>query len=61
VIERERGSREYKKGTSERSGSIYIARVVGLCEDASLTEHYTRSGRTPFLDVAIVCSRLYFK
>ena len=55
-----RKSPEYKKRTSEKGGSIYAARAVGPCEDASLTERHARSGRTPFPDVAIACSRLQY-
>jgi hypothetical protein len=51
-------SQEYKKGTSERRGSIYAARAAGPCEDANLTERHTRPGRTPFPDAATACSAL---
>ena len=51
-------SREYKKGTSERRGSIYAARAAGPCEDANLTERYTRFGRPPFPDDNLHLDRL---
>jgi hypothetical protein len=55
----ERKSREYKKGTSERRGSIYTAGAAGPCEDANLTERHTRFGRPPFPDAATACSTLH--